>query len=261
MKSFQLSFLALAVLSLAGCGNHGLSVGGSNKNDVAVKRETTVGNESRVGTSTASKATISVPAVGLAINAIRALDMNKLDAAHKAAAEAVISVAHPIYGWPSGCFSCAVNKRFASQHAVDVVFADEVLDRVVMGIRHGVRLEDPSAARDAVRKVFGELPSQTLAADLAQARAQTHGNPEDQTNGGGAPVQFQIGGSNFSADGTGWAWARNDLPWFGAGKVNGEDVTVALDHSTDASNSVSTGGSSSVTGSESKGTSADASVK
>lgn len=257
----KLTIIALAALALAGCGNHGVSVSSSNRTDETAKTEATTGHETRVGTTTSSKATVSVPAVALAVDAIRGLDLAKLDAQHKAAAQAVIAAAHPTYGWPHGCFSCAANKDFASEHAVEVVYADEVLDRVVLGIRHGVHLEDPSAAQAAIQRVFLGLSSKDLSSDLAQARAEAKGGPELNTVGGGQPVQFQIGASSFEAGGNGWAWSKNDLPWFGAGKVNGQDVTVALDHANDTGTTQTVGGSTAVGTSTTQGAGGEAGAK
>ncbi len=261
----KLPILALATLALAGCG-HGLSVSASSKNDQSAKQDTTTSHESHNSASVANKTTVSVPEAPLAVEAIQGLDLAKLDREHQAAARAVHEAASAVIGWPSGCLwlpgmlPCTKNREYARHEAASVIVANAVLSAVSEGLPVGVRLSYPNAAREALAKAFLALKPADLRAMQQQAQHEAESEHLDLDETGTASVKFFLGAGVFEG-GAGWSWTQNNVPWFGGGKLSGRDVTVALDHSSDAGTSQRTGESTSTSTGTSQNNGGDASVK
>ncbi len=262
----KLTLIAAATLALAGCG-HGLSVSSSSKNDQAAKRDTTTSHESHNSEGVANKTTVSVPEAPLAIEAIKGLDLAKLDTEHQAAAKAVREAAASVIGWPSGCLwmpgmpHCTKNRAYARREAANVILANSVLSAVMQGVPAGVRLSSPSAARGALAKAFLALEPADLRAMQQKALHEAGSEHLDRDQTGTGSVKFFLGTGTFEGAANGWTWTQNNVPWFGAGKLSGRDVTVALDHSSDAGTSQRTGESTSTSTGTSQSSGGDASVK
>ena len=261
----KLSILALATLSLAGCG-HGLSASASSKHDNSSKIDLSRGVERRTTASVSNKTTVSVPEAPLAVEAIQGLDMAKLDPEHQAAARAVHEAASSVIGWPSGCLwlpgmpPCKKNREYARREAANVIFANSVLSAVSQDLPAGVRLSYPSAAREALAKAFLALKPADLRAMQQQAEHQAESQHLDLDETGTASVKFFLGAGVFEG-GAGWSWTQNNVPWFGGGKLSGRDVTVALDHSRDEGASKVQNATISTSTGTSQSNGGDASVK
>ena len=262
----KFTLLAAATLALAGCG-HGLSVSSSSKNDQSAKQDTTTSHESHNSASVANKTTVSVPEAPLAVEAIQGLDLAKLDPEHQAAARAVHEAASSVIGWPSGCLwmpgmpHCTQNRAYARREAANVILANSVLSAVAQGLPAGACLSYPSAARQALAKTFLGLKPHDLRTMQQQAQHEAASEHLDRDQTGTGSVKFFLGDGTFEGAANGWAWSEKGVPWYGGGKLSGRDVTVALDHSSDAGTSQRTGESTSTGTGTSQSNGGDASVK
>ena len=261
-----LSATLVAMLALSGC-SHGLSVSASSKQDQHAKLDLSRGVEKREAASVSNKVSAAMPEEPLAVQAIDAIDINKLGAEHQAAARAIDAAVGPVRGWPSDCLRlpgmprCTQNDRYAQQAARNVIFSNSVLLAMSKAVSSRVHLADPSAARESLAKAFLNLSEADLASMRATAKRVVQSARLNRDETGTASVKFFLGDSTFEGTGQGWSWAKENVAWFGAGKLSGRDITVALDHSNDAGVTKTKNETTNVGTGVSSGNGGDASVK
>ncbi len=244
--------LALALaLALGGCGKNGIGADSSVKQGVSTSTESKVDTSREVKHNTNAKATISMPAIALMMDALHsyaATQPARSTDPHVIAAREIISVARPAVAWPIACFSCSAQTVWARQQAARVGFANLVLTETAQHLQSQA-LADPAAARKAIITAFLAIPPATLDAARQQALRALHGATFTPDFSGGEGVHFLMGASDFKGGPAGWAWAKNGVTWYGDGALSGQKVELALDSAIDTG-TTETSGTGSTTGTE-----------
>ena len=133
-------FLPLAFLPfvLAGCGEHGgIGADSSSKRALSTSTESKIDANREVKRSTNAKATISMPALALMMQALRSYASGasaRSTDPHVLAAREIIAVARPVLAWQVDCFGCSAQAAWARRQAAHVRFANLVLSETVQNL-------------------------------------------------------------------------------------------------------------------------------
>lgn len=199
-----------------------------------------------------------------AMNGAMPTPMHGLRPLHAAAAALIVQTAEPCVGWPVGGLSkqgqgemAAWGRKVAQQTA----FANLVLTQISVTPALRDALADPEAARKAIVAAFLAIPSAQLDAAWQQAGQVATGEVTLDMTGGGAPVHFMIGNSDFQGGPTGWKWSQAGVTWFGDGAISGKQVSLGLESAIDKSQSQTSGTGTSNGTSTEQGAGGSAGVK
>lgn len=143
--------------------------------------------------------------------------------------------AEAVYGWPSGG-----RESYAKQHAYFLHFANK-LSTEIASKTPAKSLEDPSRARArviedllAITPIQIHLMHEQSAREVKEEFSAGDTAPDDST-GRGTSWSTAGGANYYSGQSDGWTWTKNGVPWFGKGKLSGQDVSISLASSFDTS--------------------------
>lgn len=214
--------VALALLALAGCGKEGGLPGVTAKNEssATVEEKASVTREKSITTEDKSRATVTVPAAPLLVDAIRAVECRSKGCQEiKSAVEFATT---PCMGLPYDLDDPRL-PRFAKSAAARVQIANELLTELAELVGRST-IRDPAALGDVVASRIGEADVGFDHRVLKKATLNLSGKQK-------YPVEVIADDSVIGCDQNGWHISRSGVVWFGEGTISGKKVELALESS------------------------------
>lgn len=144
------------------------------------------------------------------------------------------SAAENVMGWPE-----EGRLGYAKRKAYFLHFGNKLLTELASKTPEKA-LADPSQARAkviedllAITPVQMRLMHEQSAQEVKDEFA-IDSTPDDST-GRGASWSTAAGANYYSGQSDGWTWTKNGVPWFGHGKLSGQEVSISLASSFDSS--------------------------